>query len=455
MALTGAALAFPASAQNQAPESQTGLNLVQLCVVHRHGARTPIGVHDKENAATWLASEVEDKLKLDLASMRVVRQHETSGKSEELAAKDVNNVDRAEHRAHGTLEGGAWPARLTFVGMKQAIDLGTRLRKEYLEGQGFLGGSWTTAKDHVYVRSTSTERTIETAQGVLTGLFPGQIKKDSPATIYLRDTDEPEWGAPNFGNWCPRLKALWKEGISTMNKEYTDEQKNLLEELKSKVSIDIPSEMGGFMLSVYRDEFWARDAHGKALPQGSDQVNNLLDRLQKSDADRIRAMFSGGSDSTRDEATRLHAGRMLVRIVKNLDKDPDDAHRLILYSGHDWTIMMLLMGLDPDGTDERTRNWPNFCSDLTFERWQDGKTKQEYVRIIFEGEALRLHHLEPHPEFPDLYTKESMHKALAPFLLAEHEIEEACKLPEKAQKPSNKSQEQPVKGSASWSAFTN
>lgn len=54
---------------------------------------------------------LNSKLKLDLASMRVVRQHETSGKSEELAAKDVNNVDRAEHRAHGTLEVSFDPKR--------------------------------------------------------------------------------------------------------------------------------------------------------------------------------------------------------------------------------------------------------------------------------------------------------------------------------------------------------
>ncbi|GBG31636.1 Lysophosphatidic acid phosphatase type 6 [Hondaea fermentalgiana] len=194
--------------------------------------------------------------------------------------------------------------------------------------------------------------------------------------------------------------------------------------------MEVPAKrFGAFMLSVFRDEFFARDAHGKSLPEGADEVKDLLGRLQRLDAARIRSMFSGGSSATRDEATRLHAGRMLIRIVESLNAAPDEAHRLIVHSGHDWTIIMLLMGLDPEGTDARTRDWPPFCSDLVFERWEDAKAGKEYVRVVLNGEALKLHHLVPHPKYPSLYTKESLHDALEPFVLAEHQIEEACKLP--------------------------
>jgi len=403
-----------------------GLALAQAAVVHRHGARTPWRVRDA--AVTWDEQEVDSKRELPLAAVSV-RRVTPEGLSPALTEAEVRTIDHDDLQDARVLRGGALPARLTAVGMEQAVALGERLRSRYIDSAGLVSSNWREAREHVFVRSTSTERTIETVQGVLTGLWPGQIKDNTHAIIRLRDEDENEWGVPNFGSWCPRLQKLWSEGTKKMKADYTKEQTKLVEELREHVNMHVPDKAGAFILSVYRDEFASREAHGKPLPGGTEKVAEMLRRLELHDAERIKKMFGGGEDSTRDEATRLHAGRMLKKIIDSLDEEPDEAHRLVLHSGHDWTILMLLLGIDPEGTDSRTREWPRFCCDLVFERWISEKNKsEEYFRILLNGDPLLLPHMEMHPKFSGVYTKAGVHDALHRFLLAEHEIEEACKV---------------------------
>jgi len=405
------------------------MHLQQVQVCFRHGARLPFRHVHSVPRTLWYQEEVDSKKELALAKIEIIRKTGT-GKTIVITEEELFKMDSKLHGPEGPvpLEGGAIPARLTGVGMRQAIELGRKLHARYVHS-GFLSKQWVDARGHVYVRSTATERTVETVQGVLSGLYPHQITPENPAIVHIRAKGEPEWAAPNFGRWCPRLQQMMEQAIQVLSAPITDEAKTLLEELKEHVKLTIPKRAGAFSLSVYRDQLACREAHNKAPPKGVEKVENAMKRLEIEDKDQITRVFSGGELELRDEAVRLQAGRMMRRIVEDLE-NPTPEKKLILYSGHDWSIIMLLMCLDPEGDNPETRHWPGFCSDITIERW--GNTshpeREPCIRLMLNGKPLRLSHLDPTNKLDGFYTMSSFKQYIEKFLLQDHEITKSCQL---------------------------
>ena len=132
------------------------------------------------------------------------------------------------------------------------------------------------------------------------------------------------------------------------------------------------------------DYFVARRAHGKGLPQGvSDAQAADIGRLSK---EHMLRAFSGGSPDKRAQTLRLNVGRMLqhfVNVMHNagrgggvddgVDKVAGDPS-MVLYSGHDWTLMPLLMVLSGPAHSD---TWPQYAADLTLELWESGDDTEE------------------------------------------------------------------------------
>ena len=136
----------------------------------------------------------------------------------------------------------------------------------------------------------------------------------------------------------------------------------------------------------------------------------------------ICAAFQGGlgaADDTRQLALKLAVGRMLHHALEvmeaaggetgeqpwaAIDNHPASLDavppKMLLYSGHDWTIMPLLMVLRPSfGVTEEDADWADFASDLAFEVWTEERAtvvavaapKPEiYCRILYCGRVLEL-----------------------------------------------------------------
>jgi hypothetical protein len=66
-----------------------------------------------------------------------------------------------------------WPdgfGMLTALGMNMGFNLGKTLRQRYVESFNLISGNYT--RKSILVRSTDFDRTLQTAQSVMTGLFP-------------------------------------------------------------------------------------------------------------------------------------------------------------------------------------------------------------------------------------------------------------------------------------------
>lgn len=103
----------------------------------------------------WLDAEVATKMDLNLAPVSVIREDE----SKPLSAAEVAEIGAAHNpRTKRRLDGGAFPVKLTRVGMEQGVALGARLRERYLADGTSLGlvpPTWSAAKPDVYMRSVS------------------------------------------------------------------------------------------------------------------------------------------------------------------------------------------------------------------------------------------------------------------------------------------------------------
>lgn len=72
-------------------------------------------------------------------------------------------------RAH-LREGNCYLGQLTSHGLKQMEEIGAQIRQKYVETTPLLPPTFDPNK--IYIRSTNTKRTIETAYQIIQGLYP-------------------------------------------------------------------------------------------------------------------------------------------------------------------------------------------------------------------------------------------------------------------------------------------
>ena len=109
--------------------------------------------------------------------------------------------------ARQPLKNGSKRGSLTVLGLQQATDLGSKLRKRYVEDLLFLS---KYDSNDVYLRSTHTPRTVQSLGGVLVGLFPELEEHGTTVQCFTtdrhRDTLTPSLIA------CPRLREIRRDG---------------------------------------------------------------------------------------------------------------------------------------------------------------------------------------------------------------------------------------------------
>lgn len=99
-----------------------------------------------------------------------------------------------------------------------------------------------------------------------------------------------------------------------------------------------------------------------------------------------------------DEVTALTIGRLLQQLAANMTAAASagarggangtsaaEFGRLALFSAHDVTLLPLLSALG-----QHQRSWPGFASWLSFELWRDDGGAGHSVRVLHNGEPLRL-----------------------------------------------------------------
>ncbi|XP_061185295.1 lysophosphatidic acid phosphatase type 6-like [Saccostrea echinata] len=352
------------------------LNLKQVQVIFRHGARTPLHLIPAIEEATY------DKKKWKKSFPPTIYDYEVLN----IDGKQAPDSKYEEYyKKLGLLKGGCPHGMLTYLGQVQTYNLGRRLRKYYI---GKLPGRLMSEfdPDLVYLRTTNMNRTKDSLRCVLAGVFGAEqlqehTEKTGQKITFYTATQESEHLFPN-PHTCPVLKRINRAAIvdGVDLPEFLEDRQEI-EKVLGMSGKDWKSKI--HFISA-RDDLAARAAHGLHIPK---VLVPYVTKITENAVQMFSYSFIGQHELQNDIASNLSSGRMLELFRNALRDFISDTRpvRLYLYSAHDSSLMALLLALKLDD-----KHWPPFASDLLFELYQCNNTKQYYVIVRYNGEAVVL-----------------------------------------------------------------
>ncbi|KAI0118808.1 histidine phosphatase superfamily [Nemania sp. FL0031] len=182
------------------------LQLVQILL--RHGERTPVTARFQNAglSAFWPYCTAVRHLKSAVLD-RSTGQFTTLEWKHRLESFGAHDEPVVAAGPRGELDGICEMGMLTDRGRETTFDLGTRLRKLYVEQLGFLPPTLRDA-DSLYLRATPMPRALDSLQETFTGLYPPHTRAPEfpPPTILQRSFGD-ETLFPNDAT-CRRFAAL-------------------------------------------------------------------------------------------------------------------------------------------------------------------------------------------------------------------------------------------------------
>ena len=184
------------------PSDRPDMRLALVQVLSRHGDRTSINPLPSETREQW-----ESLLPTDEASSTLdARATPTPPNPRLLDARKPES----------------WHGQLTTQGVAQLVHTGAALRAWLVDERALLPASLTDARSAgaVKIRSTSTRRTVQSAQSLILGLYPAETDSDAVASSSRATSPEPlpievrdrmrESMFPNPGMACERQIELMR-----------------------------------------------------------------------------------------------------------------------------------------------------------------------------------------------------------------------------------------------------
>ncbi|KAM6153417.1 testicular acid phosphatase [Erethizon dorsatum] len=233
-----------------------------------------------------------------------------------------------------------WPrglGQLTKEGVQQQLELGRFLRRRY---KAFLSPEYR--REEVYIRSTDFDRTLESAQAILAGLFPEASPRGSEADwrpIPVHTVPVAEDKLLRFPmRSCPRYQELLRE--STEAAEYQEAVEGWTDFLSRLSNFTGLTLVGEPLRKAWKvlDTLICQRAHGLPLPPwASPDVLRTLSQISALD---IRAHVGPPRAA---EKAQLTGGILLDAILANFSRVQSLGLplRMVMYSAHDSTLLAL------------------------------------------------------------------------------------------------------------------
>eukprot|EP00771_Trimastix_marina_P001768 gnl/Trimastix_PCT/2866.p1 GENE.gnl/Trimastix_PCT/2866~~gnl/Trimastix_PCT/2866.p1 ORF type:complete len:399 (-),score=67.43 gnl/Trimastix_PCT/2866:68-1264(-) len=332
------------------------LKLVQMLT--RHGDRTPLHplpVHD----IPWICSQS-------------VLSHPSSNGDHRVT---VGRLYRKKYlHGHQIYPGNCSLGQLTNIGCEQHRTLGQTLRQRYIKDSDFLSPELDL--NQIYIRSTDKERTLQSAQCQLLGLYPPTPGTEDIHIIPIETGSlDGEIFHPNY-DLCPKLKRLRK--AIHKSPEWVAMYRSL-EPLRRELCAlwNITVEQFPPFHHLY-DQLACRTAHGLPFPPGITPADKL--QMDKLKAWEMHMEFHNLSFNRL--AIGPVVGIFLDNIQEKLHGDHLSSMRYMLHSAHDHTIggMLFALGLWDN-------KWPRYAANIAWELLTDSETREPYLRILYNQEV--------------------------------------------------------------------
>jgi len=312
---------------------------------------------------------------------------------------------------------------LTASGMRQHLLLGSELRARFTEDEQFLDPNYNATE--IYVRSTDVDRTLQSAESQLLGLFPlttglslpnpavakiavppmevdglTEIQermgldalpaKYQPIPINTLPTDQDYMLTPWSGA-CDRLNELIDESKnSPQAKAFFDKYLvPVLTKVQKVTGIDTSKFTSDDAVTMFHifDDFSCGIQNGNPLPAGADEefLNDIY----------LMAEFYFYYYYWQwDETVRLGTTELWNTVIANFKAKTEGAssNKFTLFSAHDTTIAAILMGL------KQEKYYPKFASNIFFNLHERegnadtflGNESRYYVTVTFNDQPLTL-----------------------------------------------------------------
>ncbi|ORY59143.1 histidine acid phosphatase [Pseudomassariella vexata] len=376
---------------NQLYPADLQLQLVQILL--RHGERSPVSVRFQNAglpafwpycaAVTQLKSAVLDRSMTPSAftTLEWKRRLEAFGPGDEPIVASG---------PRGELDAICDMGMLTDKGRQTTFDLGSRLRRLYVEQLGFMPHTINDA-DSLYLRATPIPRALESLQETFLGLYPTHTRAPNfpPPSILTRAAQD-ETLFPNDSN-CRRLAALARAFAQRAADRWndTDEMAYLnklygkwMPEDSQRVAVDSHPRLSGIM-----DTINSTLAHGPdtRLPKDfyDKKGRDIIEKIG------VEEWFAGYKESREYRTLGIGGlmGDVVSRMVGSAERSTADGEyeiarnletkgvrdgrgatpiRFGLSGCHDTTLAAVLMSLGAYPGDK----WPPYTSHIAIEMFR-------------------------------------------------------------------------------------
>ncbi|KAJ1968487.1 hypothetical protein IWQ62_001218 [Dispira parvispora] len=389
------------------------LKLVQAIV--RHGVRLPVFSTPVTRDEWACTARLEQRYFADGSKRTAHPDSSQSGSRDSIPRDGVVAVpivhSPSDNPYRNNVLGTCDEAQLTDVGMQQSRDLGKIFRDIYVDQLGFLpkilpkhtvdltqlrasSSSYQVSQDQpLFVRTTTLQRTQNTAQSILDSLYPSDQQEPGAKVVMVAYPHKGDTMSPQRET-CPRYgDAFFGTYQLEPWKEYLQSQQPLREQLEKVLETHGNTKFQGNFYR-YMDVIMPRVCLGKSLTFSNGQSLSSEDVNQVVRNSVWENSFASRGSALRDDYNRLGVGFFIGDLKKRWDAvltpTPRDSNinqetsnpQFELYSGHDKVISMI--GGIWNQTDLL---WPPYSSQLVFEFWE--KDNGILVRIFYNGQVLR------------------------------------------------------------------
>jgi len=280
---------------------------------------------------------------------------------------------------------GTWPVgpgQLTPRGMHQEYDLGASMRAEYIERYSLLPKTYTAGT--LYVRSSDIDRTLQSAQCVMLGLYPpgtGPVADGAPAIPALvqpvpihtvSEKAEPilfpdtvRHDLDTLITKYARHSARWQEKDAALRPNFARWAKitgRPVDGLDALIGLE--------------DALYIRSLYKIPPPAGlsEDEIKTIIDAGSWTFAERFRPAETG------------EGGLALLRAVAayiSAAADGKTGPKYVLFSAHDTTVLAQMSALGAPLTKA-----PPFASRVNFELFETSSGK--VVKVKFNGTPVHV-----------------------------------------------------------------
>lgn len=275
---------------------------------------------------------------------------------------------------------------LTPLGMRQEYELGSYLRKRYVNEYKLIPKEFDV--NLIYVRSSDVNRTLMSAESLLYGLYPlgtGPLLENGEAALLNRYQPIPIHTVDKTEDKLLQTNKIYEKLIKKLRHKYvykTEVWKQKEETLKP--FFEMWSEVSGLKIDklkeskAFASDMFIRSLYNIPLPkeiETKEQREIILPLASWIHAQQNKPQIIGYLES-RD---------FLSQLLKTINDSLTDIskYKLYLYSAHDTNILAVMSALGVP-LDEN----PHYASYMAFEVY---KTEEKYyIKIIYNNEDVKL-----------------------------------------------------------------